>query len=124
MNEAAAQLCKLLPALLTKRDDMFKLARQVIQESGLPYTVICASSNLSNTFLCNIANNNNNDGVAASGSPKVKIDDTRNSPAHEERITFEFAAACKKIKLDMQNNEVLGLMRWINDLEIFHFLLC
>lgn len=35
VNEAAAQLCILMPALLTRRDDLFSLSRRVVSEAGL-----------------------------------------------------------------------------------------
>lgn len=105
VNEAAAQLCKLVPALLTRRDELFSAARQVIRESGLPYVVICANSNLPNSFLGAISNNNNDGNLTTSGSNKGKINEIRNSPASEERISHEFAAACKKIKLDMHKDD-------------------
>ncbi|XP_052829809.1 NGFI-A-binding protein homolog isoform X8 [Octopus bimaculoides] len=38
VNEAAAQLCHHLPALLTRREDLFPLARQVVRESGYQYS--------------------------------------------------------------------------------------
>ena len=38
MNEAAAQLCFLIPALLTRRDELFPLARQVVRDSGYQYS--------------------------------------------------------------------------------------
>lgn len=38
MNEASAQLCMLLPALLTRRDELFPLARQVVRSSGYQYS--------------------------------------------------------------------------------------
>lgn len=115
MNEAAAQLCLLVPALLTKRDEMYNLARQVIRDSGLPYAVICANSNLPIGFIhANSGNNNNNNNnnievgsvVGGGGGGKGKLDDIRNSPAHEERISYEFAAACKKIKFDGPKNDI------------------
>jgi hypothetical protein len=34
VNEAAAQLCKHRPSLLTRREDLFVLARQVVRDSG------------------------------------------------------------------------------------------
>ncbi|CAL8109189.1 unnamed protein product [Orchesella dallaii] len=102
MNESAAQLCKLVPALLTRREELYSLSRQVIRDSGLPYSVISANSNLPGSFMLGVNNNNNNEAVAAN---KLKIVEIRNSPAHEERISFEFAAACKKIKFDMQSND-------------------
>ncbi|TRY69521.1 hypothetical protein TCAL_15139, partial [Tigriopus californicus] len=38
VNEAAAQLCYLIPALLTRRDELFPLARQVVRDSGYQYS--------------------------------------------------------------------------------------
>ena len=35
VNEAAAQMCLLMPVLLTRRDDLFSLARRVVSEAGL-----------------------------------------------------------------------------------------
>lgn len=32
VNEAAAQLCRFIPALLTRRDELFPLARQVVRD--------------------------------------------------------------------------------------------
>ncbi|CAB3403960.1 unnamed protein product [Caenorhabditis bovis] len=37
VNEAAAQLCLLVPALLTRRDELFPLARQVVKDAGYHY---------------------------------------------------------------------------------------
>ncbi|CAM1314400.1 Uncharacterised protein g6536 [Pycnogonum litorale] len=38
VNEAAAQICKHIPALLTRRDELFPLARQVVRLSGYQYS--------------------------------------------------------------------------------------
>ncbi|XP_064595424.1 uncharacterized protein LOC135462023 isoform X2 [Liolophura sinensis] len=38
VNEASAQLCKHIPALLTRREDLFPLARQVVRDSGYQYS--------------------------------------------------------------------------------------
>ncbi|XP_022246861.1 NGFI-A-binding protein 1-like isoform X1 [Limulus polyphemus] len=38
VNEAAAQICKQVPALLTRRDELFPLARQVVRDSGYQYS--------------------------------------------------------------------------------------
>uniref|UniRef100_A0A8D8XVK9 NGFI-A-binding protein homolog n=2 Tax=Cacopsylla melanoneura TaxID=428564 RepID=A0A8D8XVK9_9HEMI len=38
VNEAAAQMCKFVPALLTRRDELFPLARQVVRDSGYHYS--------------------------------------------------------------------------------------
>ncbi|CAJ0960341.1 unnamed protein product, partial [Mesorhabditis belari] len=38
VNEAAAQLCMLQPVLLTRRDELFPLSRQVVKDAGYHYT--------------------------------------------------------------------------------------
>ncbi|GMS82419.1 hypothetical protein PENTCL1PPCAC_4594, partial [Pristionchus entomophagus] len=38
VNEAAAQICMLVPALLTRRDELFTLSRQVVKDAGYHYT--------------------------------------------------------------------------------------
>ncbi|XP_061181417.1 NGFI-A-binding protein 1-like isoform X2 [Saccostrea echinata] len=38
VNEAAAQLCRHMPSLLTRREDLFPLARQVVRDSGYQYS--------------------------------------------------------------------------------------
>ncbi|KAJ8306816.1 hypothetical protein KUTeg_014900 [Tegillarca granosa] len=38
VNEAAAQLCRHIPSLLTRREDLFPLARQVVKNSGYQYS--------------------------------------------------------------------------------------
>ncbi|XP_012286053.1 NGFI-A-binding protein homolog isoform X2 [Orussus abietinus] len=38
VNEAAAQICRFVPALLTRRDELFPLARRVVRDSGLSMT--------------------------------------------------------------------------------------
>lgn len=35
VNEAAAQICKIVPALLTRRSELFPFARRVVKDSGL-----------------------------------------------------------------------------------------
>lgn len=38
VNEAAAQICKYIPGLLTRRDELFPLARQVVRDSGFGHS--------------------------------------------------------------------------------------
>ncbi|KAK5639181.1 hypothetical protein RI129_011673 [Pyrocoelia pectoralis] len=38
VNEAAAQICRFVPVLLTRRDELFPLARQVVKDSGCHYS--------------------------------------------------------------------------------------
>ncbi|GMT13402.1 hypothetical protein PFISCL1PPCAC_4699 [Pristionchus fissidentatus] len=43
VNEAAAQICMLVPALLTRRDELFTLSRQVVKDAGYHYTKSAAT---------------------------------------------------------------------------------
>lgn len=38
VNEAAAQMCNFIPALLTRRVELFPLARQVVKEAGFGHS--------------------------------------------------------------------------------------
>lgn len=38
VNEAAAQVCRRVPALLARRDELFPLARQVVRDAGYNYS--------------------------------------------------------------------------------------
>lgn len=38
VNEAAAQICKFIPVLLTRRDELFPLARRVVKDSGFGHS--------------------------------------------------------------------------------------
>ena len=49
VNEAAAQLCLQMPTLLTRRDELFPLARQVVRESGYQYSKGHSRSQFSQT---------------------------------------------------------------------------
>ena len=49
VNEAAAQLCLLMPSLLNRRDELFPLARQVVRNSGYQYSKGHSRSQFCNT---------------------------------------------------------------------------
>lgn len=38
INEAAAQLCKFVPAFLTRRDELFTLARKIVRDCGFGHS--------------------------------------------------------------------------------------
>lgn len=38
VNEAAAQMCRFIPALLTRRVELFPLARQVVKDAGFGHS--------------------------------------------------------------------------------------
>lgn len=92
INEAAAQLCKHVPALLTKREELLSLSRQLVRESGLPYAAISSTFSISiltngtntannntinsSTSIPNNNNNNNNNDI----NTKSKYDEIHNGP--------------------------------------------
>ncbi|KAF5303895.1 hypothetical protein FQR65_LT08089 [Abscondita terminalis] len=47
VNEAAAQICRFVPVLLTRRDELFPLARQVVKDTGCHYS----KTQVSSTYL-------------------------------------------------------------------------
>lgn len=51
VNEAAAQICKFVPALLTRRDELFPLARQVVRDSGFGHSAAIARYSMGWAFL-------------------------------------------------------------------------
>ncbi|KAF5288810.1 hypothetical protein FQA39_LY15238 [Lamprigera yunnana] len=53
VNEAAAQICRFVPVLLTRRDELFPLARQVVKDSGCHYSKTQVSSTyISRLSMC------------------------------------------------------------------------
>lgn len=38
VNEAAAQMCRCIPALLTRRAELFPLARQIVKDAGFGHS--------------------------------------------------------------------------------------
>ena len=42
VNEGAAQICKFIPALLTRRDELFPLARQLVKDAGFGHSASIA----------------------------------------------------------------------------------
>jgi hypothetical protein len=54
VNEAAAQICRLAPAMLTRRDELFPLARQVPRPGVLctVYCVLCTVYCVLRTVYC------------------------------------------------------------------------
>ena len=60
VNEAAAQICLHVPALLTRRDELFPLARQVVRNSGYQYSKGHSRSELNGHALLFMAEKNKN----------------------------------------------------------------
>lgn len=62
VNEAAAQICRCVPALLTRRDELFPLARQVVRDAGFGHSAGIARFNLSQ----NLSRNDDNETTSTS----------------------------------------------------------
>jgi hypothetical protein len=90
VNEAASHLCNQVPALLTRRDELFLLARQVVRDAGLPYSSIISttSGNLfpqlknpkqnptsTSTRIEDISNGSSNDSNNSFGAKKPRLGD-------------------------------------------------
>lgn len=52
VNEAAAQICKCVPELLLRRDELFPLARQVVRDAGLGHSSNIRLASLRYMFVC------------------------------------------------------------------------
>ncbi|RZB77534.1 NGFI-A-binding protein -like, partial [Asbolus verrucosus] len=70
VNEAAAQICRFIPALLTRRDELFPLARQVVKDSGCYYSKTQLSTMYMNKNL-----NQDRDVLDARCSPRIMSND-------------------------------------------------
>lgn len=69
VNEAAAQICRCVPALLTRRDELFPLARQVVRDAGFGHSAGIARFNLSQN---NMSRNDDNETTSSSTSQTSK----------------------------------------------------
>ncbi|KAL3290208.1 hypothetical protein HHI36_023567 [Cryptolaemus montrouzieri] len=83
VNEAAAQICRFIPALLTRRDELFPLARQVVKDSGCYYS----KTQLSTMYM----NKHNQDG------------DIENSNSRDSSRISDGEMPAKKTKLDLHS---------------------
>ncbi|XP_045481552.1 NGFI-A-binding protein homolog [Harmonia axyridis] len=67
VNEAAAQICRFIPALLTRRDELFPLARQVVKDSGCYYS----KTQLSTMYMNKHLNHEEMDNSNSRDSPRI-----------------------------------------------------
>ncbi|KAG5895998.1 hypothetical protein JTB14_007566 [Gonioctena quinquepunctata] len=71
VNEAAAQICRFIPALLTRRDELFPLARQVVKDSGCYYSKTQLSTVYMNKHM-NMGHDREAEiTMSARGSPRI-----------------------------------------------------
>ncbi|VVC32391.1 Nab, N-terminal,NAB co-repressor, domain [Cinara cedri] len=81
VNEAAAQICKLVPVLLTRRDELFPLARQVVRDSGYHY-----SKGHSKSSVQNFRGLNSNGDCYRSKRPRIDDHDELLKIRRQERL--------------------------------------
>lgn len=72
VNEAAAQICKLVPVLLTRRDELFPLARQVVRDSGFGHSAGIARFAMSSSGQV-VTRNDDHEGNIMHGSGNGSI---------------------------------------------------
>lgn len=108
INEAAAQLCKHVPALLTKREELLTLARITLRESGLPYSAVSSTFSipiLTNSFSNTASNNNNinnNDINTRSKYDEISRNHLKSRDSTEGSILSNFHA--KRFRLDASSS--------------------
>ncbi|XP_073841308.1 NGFI-A-binding protein homolog [Musca autumnalis] len=85
VNEAAAQLCRLVPALLTRRDELFPLARQIVKDAGFGHSASIAR--YGNLLSQMVGNQQNASGQIRSASAMLECEsnDTTNSSTPNKR---------------------------------------
>lgn len=81
VNEAAAQLCLRQPALLTRRDELFPLARQVVKDAGYNYVKGLKKSDSEIRKRLNLSSDNYTS--EPSQSPRSSVSDGSPPPTEE-----------------------------------------
>ncbi|XP_075222424.1 NGFI-A-binding protein homolog [Lycorma delicatula] len=80
VNEAAAQLCRLAPALLTRRDELFPLARQVVRDSGYHYSK-GHSKSYASIGAGRLSIGHNGDSVGPTNNKRARLEASSSSPS-------------------------------------------
>ncbi|XP_023310622.1 NGFI-A-binding protein homolog [Anoplophora glabripennis] len=75
VNEAAAQICRFIPALLTRRDELFPLARQVVKDSGCYYSKTQLSTVYMNKHMHMGHDREGENNISARSSPRIMVPD-------------------------------------------------
>ncbi|XP_055610738.1 NGFI-A-binding protein homolog [Uranotaenia lowii] len=85
VNEAAAQICKYVPALLTRRDELFPLARQVVKECGFGH-----SASIRLTGLCQTQPNRHDDLDTAQQMKRARLSSDTSSDMGKHPPTTQY----------------------------------
>ncbi|CAB4067706.1 NAB [Lepeophtheirus salmonis] len=92
VNEASAQLCSKLPALLVRRDELFPLARQVVRDSGYQYSKGHSRSQFSTGFpsklfggcISSVADKTNNGSSSVSNGNEIEAKKIKMDPSESD----------------------------------------
>jgi len=84
VNEASAQLCYMMPNLLTRRDELFPLARQIVRDSGYQYSKGHSRSQFQQGFPSKLFGQSNTTLISstnggASGGGSIPPEDSQDS---------------------------------------------
>jgi hypothetical protein len=121
VNEAAAQLCLLMPSLLNRRDELFPLARQVVRNSGYQYSKghsrsqFCATGFPSKLFGTNVTikNDQNSTGSkgdtdsAESGKEEGGLEEERNDRRSSESDSHDQRKRARSTSLEQEEFQLL-----------------
>ncbi|XP_011293435.2 NGFI-A-binding protein homolog [Musca domestica] len=93
VNEAAAQLCRLVPALLTRRDELFPLARQIVKDAGFGHSASIARYGNLLTQMVGATQNASGQIRSASSMLECESNETNNStPNKRQRLASSDAS--------------------------------
>ncbi|KAK6639153.1 hypothetical protein RUM43_007423 [Polyplax serrata] len=137
VNEAAAQICRFVPVLLTRRDQLFSLARQVVRDSGCHVTKSASGSTSKTKHHCDGSRSQDEihlskkartsqpeqqESVAGSiDNDKLKIRDRLDQIAQELRIlgdkTEELVQAAQKVRQTNDLSAVQSLQKQMESVQ-------
>ncbi|EEB19327.1 conserved hypothetical protein [Pediculus humanus corporis] len=106
LSKKAAQICKISPALLTRRDDLFALARQIVRDSGYHVTKGHSSfvaGGKSFSYQLNYKTQEDNN---INCPKKIRVVDDESSSSSLNDSNFEFDKIKRQDRLDQIAEEL------------------
>ncbi|XP_063982726.1 NGFI-A-binding protein homolog [Diachasmimorpha longicaudata] len=95
VNEAAAQICRFVPALLTRRDELFPLARRVVRDSGYHYS--------KNQFMMSMTRPRENGDDSEVPGERVKRRHLDHDPEGEDTSQAELDLRCTGMDVNISS---------------------
>uniref|UniRef100_A0A1I7XDZ9 NGFI-A binding protein 2 (EGR1 binding protein 2) n=1 Tax=Heterorhabditis bacteriophora TaxID=37862 RepID=A0A1I7XDZ9_HETBA len=102
VNEAAAQLCLLMPSLLTRRDELFPLARQVVKDAGYHY----AKTTRKRAFDLMETHSPNSSPSESPPPGLAEEQDAEQTPNYRTTSAFTHLSEEKRRKTELFNNKI------------------